>query len=278
MKLGLVAFPNPVEQYVEFAADNGFEHMEIDFYSTPQWLEKFTASRIRQLRGMFEEIEISISFHVPYTLNLAEPLPFLRTAVMKYFERVLQIAVELNAQWVCVHPGYAIGLPQLPWIRSEALNRLRESLEHLLPRCEALNIPIALENVNPLPPKGELVLLGDNLPEMQRVLEEFNTPFLRMVLDVGHANTAEGPVMYIERLHQFIIGTHIHDNSGMGDEHLPLGEGTMPWDEMVEAFKSVNFSGPLNVELFDDADKLKGKHFLMELLERHGVPVKPSSK
>ncbi|MCS7253151.1 MAG: sugar phosphate isomerase/epimerase [Armatimonadota bacterium] len=271
MKVGIVAFPNEIESYITWACINGFEHIEIDLYSEPQRLERFHGWRIRCLQNLLCQTNMSVSLHAPYTLNLAEPLPYLRTCVFKYVERLMWLADSIGALWVCVHPGYAIGIPSLVHLRAEALERSYDSIEHLLKLCERYGVTLALENLNPIPLDGELIFLCDNLLEMQRTLERFNTPRLRMVLDAGHANTAEGVVEYVHKLHQFIVGIHVHDNDGAHDSHSLPGDGTLPWDEFISALKLVGFSGPLNVELFDDKHKLEAKSFIERLLQKHGI-------
>lgn len=274
MKIGMVAFPREVEGYIVWAAENGFEHFEIDLYSSPQWLERFHGSRLKRVKNLLQENGLSVSLHAPYTLNLAEPLPYFRTCAFKYVAKMFEVAYSLGAKWVCIHPGFAIGIPTLHSLRSEAIERACNSIEHILKLCEHYGIMIALENLNPLPVDGELIMLCDSLEEMQSILKKFNSPYLRMVLDAGHANIAEGASKYATNLSEFIVGIHMHDNDGKHDSHSPLGSGSTPWDEFVEALKSVGFSGPLNVELFGDEEKLEGKRFIEELLIKHGVRAK----
>lgn len=271
MKVGMVAFPKEVEGYIMWAAENGFEHVEIDLYSKPQWLERFHGERVRRLKSLICSTGVSVSLHAPYTLNLAEPLPYFRTYMLKYAERLMELAESIGALWVCVHLGYAVGIPSLVELRSEALERACGSIEHLLNLCERYGVVLAIENLNPLPQDGELIFLCDSLEEMQHVLESFNSPMLRMVLDAGHANLAEGVVEYVHRLHRFIVGIHVHDNDGQHDSHCLPGSGTLPWDEFIMTLKSVGFLGPLNIELFEDSDKLEAKRFIEGLLQKHGM-------
>jgi sugar phosphate isomerase/epimerase len=49
-----------------------------------------------------------------------------------------------------------------------------------------------------------------------------------MTFDFGHANTmgkVEDFLKYTGKAHHI----HIHDNRGMSDEHLALGDGTVNW-------------------------------------------------
>jgi sugar phosphate isomerase/epimerase len=49
---------------------------------------------------------------------------------------------------------------------------------------------------------------------------------------------------------------HIHDNNGMSDQHLPLGEGTIPWNTVGETVAS-GYNGLVVIEgrSIDEAQK-----------------------
>ena len=50
-----------------------------------------------------------------------------------------------------------------------------------------------------------------------------------MTFDFGHANTI-GKVPEFLRYIEKADHIHIHDNHGVSDEHLPLGNGTIAWE------------------------------------------------
>ena len=50
-----------------------------------------------------------------------------------------------------------------------------------------------------------------------------------ITIDFGHANT-RGLVPEFAAIADRATHVHIHDNHGASDEHLPLGEGTVPWN------------------------------------------------
>ena len=45
-------------------------------------------------------------------------------------------------------------------------------------------------------------------------------------------------LLKIQRKDYFAI--HIHDNSGVADEHLPVGEGTIKWEGIFAAIKELS--------------------------------------
>jgi sugar phosphate isomerase/epimerase len=266
VKLGFVAFPRPPEEYVAFAVDNGFAHLEIDLFSPAQWVERFHQARIAALRHQLDSAGLTASFHAAYVLNLADCLPETRAAAVRYVERVLHVAHALGAQWVTVHPGYGVGIPTLSWVRNLALDCLRWSLERLLPIAERLQVRLALENINPAPPGSEIVFLLDSPNEMAQILREFASPMLAVCLDVGHAAVADGFAAYWAVAGDRCVGLHVHDNDGRDDLHQVPGEGVIDWQGIVAVLKRAAFAGAICVELYDDADKIAAKRYLERLI------------
>lgn len=270
MKLGFVAFPKEPEEYIRFAVEHGFEHMEIDLFNPIQWLERFHRMRLKDLRRQLEGAKITVSFHAAYVLNLADYLPETRAAAVRYIERLLGIATEIGAQWVTVHPGYGIGIPTLKWVRSLALDCFRWSLERLLKVAERLHVPIALENLNPVPEGSEIIFLLDSSKELEQILHEFPSPFLGVCLDVGHAAVADGFEKYWRVAGSRCLGLHIHDNDGRDDLHYAPGKGMINWEKVVGLLNGSGFTGPLSVEVYRDEDKVTGREFLASLLTVQG--------
>jgi hypothetical protein len=46
---------------------------------------------------------------------------------------------------------------------------------------------------------SELFYLGDTLAELEFLFSELESPYMNLCLDVGHANTNEGPLAYIQK-------------------------------------------------------------------------------
>ena len=68
-----------------------------------------------------------------------------------------------------------------------------------------------------------------------------------MTFDFGHANTI-GKVSEFLRYVEKANHIHIHDNHGMSDEHLPLGEGTIAWETVGMAVASRYNGGRVVIE------------------------------
>ena len=80
-------------------------------------------------------------------------------------------------------------------------------------------------------------------------------------LDIGHANTNEGALAYIERFGPKMVNLHFHDNTGVHDEHLDVGEGTVPWEEIAHALKTLAYEGPFISECFQMEPHIAAERF-----------------
>ncbi|MCS7187259.1 MAG: sugar phosphate isomerase/epimerase [Armatimonadetes bacterium] len=267
MKWGFVAFPKPPEDYLDFAVEHGFMHMEIDLFNPQQWLSRFHATRIRSLRRQIEERGLTVSFHAPYPLNLADFLPEVRGAAVRYTERLLQVAGELGAEWVTVHPGYGLGIPTLEWVREKAMDGLKRSLDRLIPIAERLQVPLAVENLVPVSPESEIVFLLDNPEELKRLLVDYPSPALKVCIDVGHAEVSEGFHAFWSVAKERCVALHMHDNNCRIDLHLVPGNGNIDWHKILSTLRGDDFSGAVNVELFLDEHKVAAKRYLEKVWE-----------
>ena len=128
----------------------------------------------------------------------------------------------------------------------EHRDALYRSLDELLPVAEKLGVTICLENlVRPLSTADELV----------SYMEKFSSPYLGVCLDVGHANLKEKGMLHsdsevpaaweiakvqvrwekniAETLQPYIVNCHVHDNTGVGDDHNLTGSGDIDWGRIV---------------------------------------------
>ena len=238
----------PVEECFGYASEYGLAHLEIDLIRGHSFIETFDAERISNLRELSEEFGISLSLHTPFTVNPSDKIPTIRNASIAYLKRCVSVAHELNATHVTTHIGYCLGVKPS---KQKALARLVVNLRRVLKDCRKLEVKLAIENVNPMPEGSELFYLGDRIEECDFVLSELDSPYLNLCLDIGHANTNEGAIAYIQKFGKKIVNIHFHDNNGKTDEHLDVGKGTVPWKKVAESLKKIKFAGPFVSECFN---------------------------
>jgi len=71
-------------------------------------------------------------------------------------------------------------------------------------------------------------------------------------VDTGHAALGDlGPARALRLAGSRLITTHLQDNHGRADDHLPPGDGTIDWDEVARALAEIRYPGCLMLELTD---------------------------
>ncbi len=174
----------------------------------------------KRIDATLASTNLKVTVHAPYgDLNLAtlnDPI---------YRESIRQICTCIEhasdlTDLVTIHPGYLspVGklMPQKAWdLQKDALRQIgKTAVEH--------NVTACLENM--IGVKEFLCRFPEELIGMTEGIEGIG-----MTFDFGHANT-------VGKLQDFLQHAakakhiHIHDNHGMSDEHLALGEGTINWD------------------------------------------------
>ncbi len=84
---------------------------------------------------------------------------------------------------------------------------------------------------------------------------------LGICIDVGHAYISQDagrePIRnYLERYKGQLVHLHLHDNFGDADEHLPLGDGSIDWQDLADTLKAIDYRGPAVLELQRQGDLL----------------------
>jgi len=246
-KFGFNVVAKPVEEYFDYAQEHGLTHLEIDLIKEHSFIETFDEERIRNLKKLSEKSGITLSLHTPFTINPSDKIPMIRDANIAYLKTCVSVARKLNATHMTTHLGYFMGFAD--W-KQQSLERLAANLKEVIRDCEGLKVKLALDNVNPMPKDSEFFYIGDNVPDLEFLFSKLESPYMNLCLDIGHANTSEGPLVYIQNFGKKIVNVHYHDNRGKYDDHLDIGEGTVPWKKVADALKELKFYGPFISECF----------------------------
>ncbi|OPY26526.1 MAG: hypothetical protein A4E31_01455 [Methanomassiliicoccales archaeon PtaU1.Bin030] len=76
-----------------------------------------------------------------------------------------------------------------------------------------------------------------------------------------------GLVKEFLRLKKRIINLHVHDNRGEFDEHLPIGDGTVDFPQVIKGLKG--YRGRYVIESRNLPDAVIGRDRLTTLLNGH---------
>jgi sugar phosphate isomerase/epimerase len=118
-----------------------------------------------------------------------------------------------------------------------------EALGEIARTLDGQGVAIAVENWKINPDPAEFVRLDTALGGAR----------LGLLLDVGHLHVMnEDTVAAVGAFPLPVREVHLSDNDGTTDEHLPLGRGTLPIDELVARLTDAGFDGVWTLELRPD--------------------------
>lgn len=244
-KFGFNVFNQPPEYFFEYAHYNSLKHIEINLTQDHSSLESFTSKRIRKLNRLAERYKVKLSIHLPYTINIADIIGTIRNSNLAYLKECITLAKKIRATHITSHLGNFYWFPSERWMRHKAIQRYLKCLHEVLMNCEESKINLALENVVAIPHGSDFYMLGDTIADFKYIYSNIDSKYLKFCLDTGHANMGEGTTEYIKNFHDKLICVHYHDNSGKNDEHLPVGEGSIPWQDVAIHLGKIKYRGPL---------------------------------
>lgn len=218
---------------------------EIAFTGTV--LDHFADRDYTVVGNILREAGRFVTFHGPFMdLRPGAIDPKIRQASLERFLRLFEIAAAFRPKTIVFHPSY----DEKYYVSSgrKWLGNSVDTWARLVPLAEGLHTRIALENVYEADP-GCLGLLFDALPR-ERV---------GFCFDTGHFNVFSGVPLeaWMDRLGSRLIEIHLHDNRGVLDEHLPVGEGTFPFLRLFAVLKERKLRPILTVEAHSEKNLTK---------------------
>jgi sugar phosphate isomerase/epimerase len=191
--------------------------------------QKLTEENLPEAKEIVETTGLVITIHLPYSdLNLASLNQPIWEETVRQMKSCLDLAADFSRLAV-LHPGHLSPLgaqmPDAAW--SQSILGIQQVCDH----AAGLDMRIAVENMVNMP-----AILGRRPEEITGIIETVDRENVGFIFDVGHANT-NGNVESFLKIRDRIIHTHVHDNHGERDEHLPVGNGTVPWKKVASALK-----------------------------------------
>jgi len=145
---------------------------------------------------------------------------------------------QAGGTYLVVHPGGLSGQSE----ESRRREALARGLVALADHAQGTGVVVCVENM----PPG--VHPGSRMAELADILNEVDRPELALALDTGHANLTAGAAVETRAAGTRLATTHVHDNDGRQDTHLPPGAGTVDWGKWQQALDDVGYAGPILLE------------------------------
>ncbi len=268
MKLCFNAGPRPVEEYFPFAKESGFPWIELSCNNPNNFLDKWTPGRIDGLKRLRDQAGVKYGLHSASFVNAAEIEPTVRKAVERHLLDYVELARQMEAQYLVLHFGYHFSL-----FMDHVFECLIRTYTPVVELAEKYRIPIGIENMNRIHEEAEIAYLGVTIEELKRVFDALPSRYFGLTLDIAHASLLPGgSESFIEAFPDRIVSTHVSDNDLVLDRHVPVGNGKIDFKRVFEKLLTVGFRGTLNIELpRSNEDRLLSKRRLEPILAELGI-------
>jgi sugar phosphate isomerase/epimerase len=173
----------------------------------------------------------SICLHSYWQYSFADPDPAVRARAGSIAREAAEIAAELGAKHILIPltcpEGIEAAIAQARWV---------EGVRGCAGAAEAYGVVFDLENVGRS--------FGNTPQQILGIVEAIDSPAVRVYYDPGNA-VASGldPLQGIEALDRTIGQVHVKEIGGK-----LLGEGRVPWPQLIATLKKVGYEGWLVLE------------------------------
>ncbi len=235
-----------IMEILDFALKNGFS--AIEFKDEYPFFEEMSDAEKTNAREIIKKHDLFCSVHLPFAdMNISALNPVLREAAVRVLVDSLKNSAEIGATAVTVHGGNINALNYGEEWFEVSEKRTNKSLLELHEVAAKLGIRPAVENLHEFSARLKRVhSRPEDLLRCRNLLGE-STGF---TFDIGHAfSTPVNPVDFVKQLKpENILISHIHDNDGLEDQHLAVGDGKIDFPAFFQAYTEEGWDFTLMIE------------------------------
>jgi sugar phosphate isomerase/epimerase len=247
--------PDGLARTLDLFEDLGADHVELNATGLGVIVGgALRPERLRAVQAALSGRRLGVTVHAPLALNFSDEA----NAAQHHAVAVasIDLCAALGARRLVVHPGWIEGR-RLQVERERLLGLEREALRALAVRAAAARVLLCLENMPTIPEalSGALLNHGLDCCSVRDQVEAVAHPAVAATIDVSHAFIAAAhlgldPLAQVRALAPVTRHLHLHDSFGrvpslprassgedlaygLGDLHLPLGWGTLPWEAVM---------------------------------------------
>ncbi len=265
--LGAALPISALETNRDWLHQHGGRDLEIQDPCVPAMLESDWKPLLETLKNNLEGHGGRVGIHAPfdgYQIGSYDPFvgQFVATRMLKSLEFVAAVGETLGvrAPHMVLHsPFLFFGHPLVAHTEATDLRRqigfIQRTLEPVLKKATELGCTLVIENIRDTNPYALL-----------ETVKSFDSEFVRMSLDAGHANLMHhcgGPKadQWVRQAGALLGHVHLQDNDGMLDHHWHPGQGDMNWWAICMELSKLEHKPRLILELRDHNVQKSAKWF-----------------
>lgn len=212
---------------------------------------------IERVSNFLKDNSIPCTMHAPYLdLSPGAIEEKVRKVTLERFKRAVFVANILKPVTVVFHPNWDHWRYEDDF--EEWLENARDTFSQVL---EILDPKILLLFENVYDQNPEILL---------RLREKLNSKRVGFCFDTGHFLNFSSLSLkdWLDAIKDYLMEIHLHDNMGERDEHLAIGDGIFPFQELFSYLKGKNLSPLLTIEAHSLENLIKGEGRLREILKK----------
>lgn len=227
----------------------------VELYIDSHSMDEITDADLHRLTDVMDHGR-PLSVHAPFMDLCPGAIDSkIAAASLERYLQVMSFAEVLRPAVVVFHAGYE------KWKYAGEIDLwLTQSLKTwraVADKAEKHGVKIAIENI------------VDGEPAHLRLLaEEMDHPLFGLCLDVGHREIFSSlPVdAWVEGMHPYLFELHLHDNHGVNDDHLAIGEGRVDFKSLFASLNKLSIKPIYTLEAHSEEEALRSLESLKKYL------------
>jgi sugar phosphate isomerase/epimerase len=205
-----------------------------------------------------------LGIHGPFVgFNIATADRAVQQVIARRLDQGLEVCAAVGATQMVIHSPYTAwdeaNLDYFPRARERAIENAHASIGAAVRRAADQGVTLVLENIQDVDPD-----------ERKRLMRTFDSPALKLSVDVGHAHCAHRAAgappadYFIKSAGADLDHVHLQDTDGFADRHWALGEGAIGWPSLFRSLAAAGGRPRLIIELLDKGGVPASMRYLEE--------------
>jgi sugar phosphate isomerase/epimerase len=232
----------PAAECVARLSDLGFREFELMVHPGHLWPAELSADRRRSLRRQLERLGVRlVTLNMPnIDVNVAGASVEMRAYSLGLLTETVRLAGEIGAAGVVIGPGKAN--PLFPAEAHDLMGHFHAALDRLCPVAAAAGTALWVENM----PFAFLPAIG----ALMDALDSYGNDAVRVVYDIANAHFIEEDFAAgLMRCRDRLALVHLSDTGRQAYRHDPVGEGTVPFEQVPPALAAVGYTARAMLEI-----------------------------
>lgn len=235
----------PIEKSFEVASKFGYDGIEIWGGRPHAYAPDMRPEDIQKIKDLSAKYNLPIvSFEPEMACLLWRDQRWIDES-MEYFRQCIDFCKAIG----CPYMVMAALQCSYEYSTDEDWAQFIKYMKELAAYSESVDgVTMILETVTPW--EGNILIRSD---DTVRALKEINSPKVKAMLDLAAPLTVGEPSSnYFDRLGKDLVHVHLVDCKKDVEDHLILGDGELPMEEVLSMLDSYGYDGYCSVELFDE--------------------------